>query len=348
MPRWGRPPGAQRGRQTGRWVDLWVDGDARIEEINSEDEYLRRDRRVLYAKELAGMGTDESLGWRKRMLEYDEFSDETRSVDGIDYNLHDDGDSTIAYAIQLALKDNEEWHVEHALERIRRAEMLGQKNVRLSKRELEALERKRLQNGSKRDPERRGPTTKGSRPRENSTSGLQRCGSGISQDGQTTRYRLADSSWVRSSGASSRQSQPPTPSPKSSLRYSERYSTMSPQASLRETTFAYPLSDNSSWVPSYQLPRSRDSHSHTMRGSVDPLRETSRRSPSYMPIYQTVPSPSSVRDSFTPRKIPLRSTVEGSHNDDKEESRSDMDRVRKDPTGRAATGRGSRQRRRRS
>ncbi|OGM39453.1 putative prenylated RAB acceptor [Aspergillus bombycis] len=353
MPRWGRPPGAQRGRQTGRWVDPWVDGDARIEEINSEDEYIFRDNRGLYAKQLSGMDMDEILRWRKRMLEYDEFSDETGFVDGMDYSLHEDGDSTVAYAVQLALKDKEEWHVEHALERIRRAQMLGQKNVRLSKRELEALERKRMQTGGKRDHERRKPTTKGSRSRDSSTSGVQRRGSSISQDGQTAPYRLAGSSWARSSGAPSRQSQPPTPSPKSSLRYSERYSTTFPQASSRGTASAYPLPDDPNWVPPYQLP-SRDQHSHSMRSSVGPLQGASRRSSSYMSAYQTVASPSSVRGLFTPRKTPLRSTVERTHNDDEESNSNDgrahiVDVVeRKVSTGRPATSKGSRQRRHRS
>ncbi|KAK6838360.1 YIP3 like protein [Aspergillus parasiticus SU-1] len=355
MPQWGRPPGAQRGRQTGRRADPWVEGDLRIEEINSEDEYLLRDNRDFYAKQLTGMDMDEILGRRKRMFEYDKFSDETGFVDGMDYSLHEDGDSTVAYAVQLALKDKEEWHVEHALERIRRAQMLGHKNVRLSKRELEALERKRMQTGGKRDPRRRKPTTKGSRSRDSSTSDVQRRGSSISQGGQTTPYRLACSSWAYSSDAPSRQSQPPVPSPKSSFGYSERHSTRPPQASLRGTASAYPLPDDPGWVPPYQLPSSRDRHLHARRSSVDPLQGASRRPSSYMSTYQAVASPS-VRGSFTPRKTPLRSTVEGSHDDDDEESDSDdNDRVhtvdvvgRKVPTGRTAIGRGSRQRRRRS
>ncbi|KAB8256270.1 PRA1 family protein-domain-containing protein [Aspergillus pseudonomiae] len=350
----GVPPGAQRGRQTGRWADPWVDGDERIEEINSEDEYLLRDNRSLYMKQLTGMDMDEILRWRKRMLEYDEFSDETGFVDGMDYSLHEDGDSTVAYAVQLALKDKEEWHVEHALERIRRAQMLGQKNVRLSKRELEALERKRMQTSSKRDHERRKPTTMGSRSRDSSTSSGQRRESSISQGGQTAPYRLSGSSWTRSSGAPSRQSQPSTPSPKSSLRYSERYSTTSSQASPRGTASAYPLPDDPSWAPPYQLPSPRHRHSHSMRGSVDPLQGASRRPSSYMSTYQAVASPSSVRSLFTPRKTPLRSTVERTHDDDEESDAGDgrvriVDVVeRKVSTGRTATGKGSRQRRRRS
>ncbi len=45
--------------------------------------------------------------------------------------------------MQLALRDKEEMLVEKALERIRRAQMLGKKNVKLTQPELDALERKR-------------------------------------------------------------------------------------------------------------------------------------------------------------------------------------------------------------
>ena len=44
--------------------------------------------------------------------------------------------------MQLALRDKEEMLVQNALERIRRAQLLGKKNVKLTQPELEALERK--------------------------------------------------------------------------------------------------------------------------------------------------------------------------------------------------------------
>ena len=45
--------------------------------------------------------------------------------------------------MQLAFRDKEDMLVQKALERIRRAQMLGEKNVKLSQLELDALERKR-------------------------------------------------------------------------------------------------------------------------------------------------------------------------------------------------------------
>ncbi|KAL2864575.1 PRA1 family protein-domain-containing protein [Aspergillus lucknowensis] len=88
---------------------------------------------------------DGGIGWQRSMMGHYGYNNMPRSVDGADYNIYEDTDSTVAYAVQLAMGDNEEWMVEKVLERIRRAHSEGQKNVTLSKRELEALERKRQQ-----------------------------------------------------------------------------------------------------------------------------------------------------------------------------------------------------------
>jgi len=87
---------------------------------------------------------------RGRQRVYNGDADETGSVDGVEYDLYDDTDSTVAYAVQLAMQEREDWLVEKALERIRRAHVSGQKNIRLSSEEREALDRRRArQNGSK-------------------------------------------------------------------------------------------------------------------------------------------------------------------------------------------------------
>ena len=159
MPQWGRPPGARLGRPTrGREVAaaaaqrMWDDSriaeidNAVMEEEEDGDEYMRQ------ARQLATVGRNNRNGgweWRDPVCDnynnnyYDYYADETGSVDGVEYDLYDDTDSTVAYAIELAMKDKEEWLVDRALERIRRAQVSGQNNVRISKRELEALERKR-------------------------------------------------------------------------------------------------------------------------------------------------------------------------------------------------------------
>ncbi|KAL4936563.1 hypothetical protein BDV06DRAFT_233319 [Aspergillus oleicola] len=86
---------------------------------------------------------DEASGWRRSMMEHDGHYDTL--ADGTDYDMYEDSNSTVAYAVQLAMKDNEDWLVEKALERIRRAHAEGHKNVAFTQRELEALERRRLQ-----------------------------------------------------------------------------------------------------------------------------------------------------------------------------------------------------------
>lgn len=80
---------------------------------------------------------------RGRQRVYNDDPDETGSVDGVEYDLYDDTDSTVAYAVQLAMQEREDWLVEKALERIRRAHVSGQNNIWLSSEEREALDRRR-------------------------------------------------------------------------------------------------------------------------------------------------------------------------------------------------------------
>ena len=64
--------------------------------------------------------------------------------------------------MQLALKDKEEMLVQKALERIRRAQLLGKKNVKLTQPELEALERKQKKDQALNDNRRSsGPNSRG-------------------------------------------------------------------------------------------------------------------------------------------------------------------------------------------
>ncbi|RLL97252.1 hypothetical protein CFD26_106900 [Aspergillus turcosus] len=175
MPQWGRPPGARVGRSTGRQAVQWMDtNNVRIQEIDSgaEEEYLLRRGRALYAAE------QRKIGWPRRYEDHYGSADDVHSVDGIDFDLYDDSDSTVAYAVELAMKDDEERLVDKALERIQRAQTLGQKNVRLSQRELDALERKRVQTGGMKDVGQRNSAPKAAptdsrplRPVESPTNG---------------------------------------------------------------------------------------------------------------------------------------------------------------------------------
>ncbi|OJJ47451.1 hypothetical protein ASPZODRAFT_14908 [Penicilliopsis zonata CBS 506.65] len=173
MPPWGRPPGARMGRPTGRLRKQLMDGDVRVEEIDSEAEaeeaaaaaaaaavvtagysrgVLRNNEYPYYDKQVVrkGGGGGGSGGrhsrWKvQHSADYAEDVEDAALVDGADYDLYDDGDATVAYAVHLAMKDKEEWLVDKALERIRRAQAAGKQNVRLSQQELDAIERRRIQ-----------------------------------------------------------------------------------------------------------------------------------------------------------------------------------------------------------
>ena len=79
----------------------------------------------------------------KKYQDDSETSDENEDVDVTEYS---------GGIMQLALRDKEELLLQKALERIRRAQALGKTNVKLSQPELDALERKRRKDRSKRTP----------------------------------------------------------------------------------------------------------------------------------------------------------------------------------------------------
>lgn len=123
--------------------------DVEEDEDDDDDEGVLLDpsyekRRLVGEKELRRLGMDlVPRNSRREGYEYEEESEFSSE----EY-LEDGPDRTVAYALQLAMRDKEESLVEKALERIRRAQMLGKTNVRLSKRELDALEKKRRQSQS--------------------------------------------------------------------------------------------------------------------------------------------------------------------------------------------------------
>lgn len=112
----------------------------RVEEIDSEGDDGYHGLRF-------GEGSRRNIGSkasaRELRLRSNGYDYESELSDGAEFDLDDDADSTVAYAVQLAMRDKEDMLVEKALERIRRAQMLGKKNVRLSREEVDALERRR-------------------------------------------------------------------------------------------------------------------------------------------------------------------------------------------------------------
>ena len=118
-------------------MDYW-DEDRRFEEIDSNEDDgpgVGLDGAFVSDK-LRFTGAD--LGRRRKEYIVSESSESSESSDERDVS-----DDRIGANLQLALRDKEELLVQKALERIRRAQILGRKNVKLTQPELDALERKR-------------------------------------------------------------------------------------------------------------------------------------------------------------------------------------------------------------
>ncbi|KAJ5582771.1 hypothetical protein N7535_001391 [Penicillium sp. DV-2018c] len=270
MPPWGRPPGARMGRNNGGRA-AW--DETRVEEIESDEDGYGRDviRGGRYGREL-DYG---ARGPRRRPAEYVDLSDDSESAEGGDFDLYDHGDSTVAYAMQLAMRDKEDQLVDQALERIRRAQMLGKKNVRLSKRELDALERKRQQvdgfGGSRRPKQGVNTPTSSSRPSS------RRSAAGFAPEQSSAYPPFAPdtfSPWARGSGgghgrpssSSSATARPRTPTTQS-LRPQHSNSPLRPtypqypperfapngrpQAMQQPAMYQRPLPDDPQWAPGY-------------------------------------------------------------------------------------------------
>ncbi|KAJ5818330.1 hypothetical protein N7474_003921 [Penicillium riverlandense] len=256
------------------------DSMARVEELESDEEeadeaeYQRelvRSGRLPYMRQLEYGGR----GARRRLADHDEMNDETQSVvDGADYDLYDHGDSTVSYAVQLAMRDKEDQLVEKALERIRRAQMMGKKNVKLSQRELDALERKRLQTDGTRRPKNSKNPALPAAGRPNS-----RRNTVVAPPEQPTGYPPfapdAQGMWPWGAGAahgrptsSSSAPRPRTPTTHS-LRPQQSNSPLRPtyppylsngrsQSMPQHHMYARPLPDDPQWAPPYFNPASMD------------------------------------------------------------------------------------------
>ncbi|KAJ5585296.1 uncharacterized protein N7459_005096 [Penicillium hispanicum] len=242
----------------------------RVEELESEeDEYGREliwNGRAAYMRQLEYGGR----GPRRRPADYEDLTDENESaVDGGDYDLYDHEDSTVAYAVQLAMRDKEDQLVDKALERIRRAQMLGKKNVRLSQRELDALERRRQKTNASGSRRKHGNSS-------NSRATSRRSGPGAVPEQQAGPYPTfgPDGSWSQGAtsahgrpSSSSSSHRPRTPTMQS-LRPQQSNSPLRPTypsfperipptgrpQSVHQSMYARPLPDDPQWAPPYYNP----------------------------------------------------------------------------------------------
>ncbi|KKZ61006.1 hypothetical protein EMCG_04342 [[Emmonsia] crescens] len=168
-PLWGRPSGARVGRSNKEGWPKQLEESIRIEHLGNDD-YDDDDDDDDNEGVLLGPPFDPSrfsngngrnrpdyIHSAHRKGNYDFEDDEEEegegsSSDDDDQDEHGlvngDPNSTMSYAMQLARRDKQARLVEGALEKIRRAQMQGHTKVKLSQRELDALERRRQQDGN--------------------------------------------------------------------------------------------------------------------------------------------------------------------------------------------------------
>ncbi|KAJ4554115.1 hypothetical protein HRR78_002519 [Exophiala dermatitidis] len=149
MPPWGRPPGGRPGRKNNRpWgVQRSWEYEDRVEELDTEDDTvpgvgLGQDygQQRFVSDELRFTGIDLGGGGIRQRRSGDVYDDELTPSD--DEDEYGTSSGLIRRPdVQVMYREKEEMLVERALERIARARALGKPNVKLSRAEIDALER---------------------------------------------------------------------------------------------------------------------------------------------------------------------------------------------------------------
>jgi len=146
VPPWGRPPGARLTRGQRAWAaQSWSEYDDRFEELETDDDGLHGVEldqgyvpKRFASDELRFTGIDMGArsGARRRHPDYydDDYTPSDEEYDGSTGLVRRSQG-------QLMLREKEEALVERAQERIRRARALGKTNVKLSRAEIDALDR---------------------------------------------------------------------------------------------------------------------------------------------------------------------------------------------------------------
>ena len=150
MPSWGRPSGGRGNgpkKRGSKQREQW-DHDRNIQELDSAGELDQGfgQNGSFRSDKLHFTGVDMSRSTDQRQLNYSHTSETSDDMD-------EDTDDGTGEKMQLVLRDKEELLVQKALERIRHAQMLGKTNVKLTKPELDALERKRRKEQARRERE---------------------------------------------------------------------------------------------------------------------------------------------------------------------------------------------------
>ena len=161
MPHWGRPSGASKRRQH-EWSWEWEQEQRRrwaeqrhFEELESDEDdgvdvgwEMGRQPPPFVSDELYFTGVE--LKPRSKKKRQSVYTESESSDNGTEPNQGDQGD------MQVALRDRERELVHTAMERMRRAQMLGQPSVRLTTAEIEALQRDGQRASSSKSKKHRG------------------------------------------------------------------------------------------------------------------------------------------------------------------------------------------------
>ncbi|KAL9115479.1 MAG: hypothetical protein Q9227_000800 [Pyrenula ochraceoflavens] len=266
MPQWGRPPGARLGRQRGKgWgrPPVWED-DMRFEEIEDSDEDglhgVELDQSGFRQKGLAGdelnfTGIDLGLS-RQRQPSSESYSDGT-DEEFSGGELSTGGPSNM----QLMLRRKEDYLVERALERIRRAQDLGKTNVKLSQQELDALEKRNISEAPRRAPKDKKAAS--SRAKAIETKAGKARASGTTASSKAIEPRR------RGKSNATRPNERPPP-----------YPVMPGEAQVGAMV-----------PPNYYGPPSRPSSSSSRTSSRNPSSQSLRQSQAYPAPYQQYPQP---------------------------------------------------------
>lgn len=284
MPSWGRPSGARkgnRGKERDRQSRLREEA-RRIEEIESDDDDGQGVglSRPYISDELYFTGADlnRSRSRNQRTYSHDYTSESSEDGEALDESL--------GGTMQLALRDKEELLVHNALERIRRAQILGRTNVKLTQPEIDALARKR-----RKDEATRKARLSISRASDRRRSGGQ-LSETVEQRPSNRRPRAPLSTRENGDFSSPRRATPPGvlfPGPDGNATYQPfgHYPSAAPESHNRSSRSG-----------------SRSASSHSQQQSTPPLPSSQSRPPKER--YFSVPEASRPSPTFQPNTLPRR------------------------------------------
>ena len=286
MPSWGRPAGARKGKR-GKAREIQKrqrEEPRRFEEIDSDDDDGQGVglSRPYVSDELYFTGADlgRSRPRNQRTSSHDYTSESSGDEEGVNESL--------GGTMQLALRDKEEQLVHKALERIRRAQVLGRTNVELTQPEIDALARKRRKD----EATRKAPLLSSKATDRRRSSG--QLSETKEQKPSNRRIRTPLSMYENDEFLSSGRATPPGilfsgPDGNPSYQPFERYSSANPNQYNRSSRSG-----------------SRSASSHSQPQSTPPLPSSQLRRPKgrYFSVPEASQPPPTFPQNTLPRRLP--------------------------------------------